>query len=145
MEILKHAHSGLRWLVLIALIIAIFNALAKVSRKSDFTPQDRKIALFALIFSHIQLVIGLVLYFTSPKVVFDGSAMKNDILRFYLVEHISLMVVAIILITIGFSLAKRAVTDAKKFRSILIFYTIGLIMILAAIPWPFQKYGTSWF
>lgn len=145
MEILRHAHSGLRWFVLIALILAIVNAVGKTNGTKAFTDKDKKYGLFALIFTHLQFVIGLVLYFTSPKVVFAASSMKSDVLRFFLVEHILLMLIAVVLITIGYSRSKRALTDAKKFKSILIFYLIGLILILAGIPWPFQNYGTSWF
>lgn len=145
MEALRHAHSGLRWLVLIALIIAIVNAIGKTSGKVSFTDKDKKIGLFALIFTHIQLLIGLVLYFTSPKVVFSGEAMKSDVLRFFLVEHSLLMLVAVVLITIGYSRSKKAVEAGKKFKSVLIFYLIGLILMLAGIPWPFMDYGASWF
>ncbi|MBL6447278.1 cytochrome B [Fulvivirga sp. 29W222] len=145
MEILRHAHSGLRWLVLIALILAIVNAVGKTNGSKAFTDKDKKYGLFALIFTHLQFVLGLVLYFSSPKVVFAATSMKSDVLRFFLVEHISIMLIAIILITIGYSKSKRAQTDGKKFKSILVFYLIGLILILASIPWPFLNYGGSWF
>lgn len=145
MEILRHAHSGLRWFVLIALILAIVNAVGKTNGSKPFTDKDKKYGLFGLIFTHLQFLIGLVLYFTSPKVVFAASAMKSDVLRFFLVEHIAIMLVAVVLITIGYSKSKRAETDGKKFKSILIFYLIGLILILAGIPWPFMDYGASWF
>lgn len=145
MEILRHAHSGLRWLVLISLIIAIVNAVGKTSGQVAFTDKDKKINLFALIFTHIQLLIGLVLYFISPKVIFSSEAMKSDVLRFFLVEHSLLMVIAVILITIGYSRSKKALDAGKKFKSVLIFYLLGLILMLIGIPWPFMDYGTSWF
>lgn len=144
MEILQHAHSGLRWLVLISLMLAIINAIIKTRGSKTFTASDKKLSLFALIFTHLQLVLGLVLYSISPKVVFAASSMSDRVLRFFLVEHISLMLVAIILITIGYSKSKRALSDSKRFRYILIFYAIGLILILAGIPWPFQNYGAGW-
>lgn len=145
MEILRHAHSGLRWFVLIALILAIINAIGKTNGLKPFTDKDKKLGLFALIFTHLQFVIGLLLYFMSPKVVFAAASMKSDVLRFFLVEHALLMLIAVVLITIGYSRAKRAATDAKKFKSILIFYLIGLILILVGIPWPFIDYGAAWF
>lgn len=145
MEILRHAHSGLRWLVLISLIIAIVNAVGKTSGQVAFTDKDKKINLFALIFTHIQLLIGLVLYFISPKVIFSSEAMKSDVLRFFLVEHSLLMIIAVILITIGYSRSKKALDAGKKFKSVLIFYLLGLILMLIGIPWPFMDYGTSWF
>ncbi len=145
MEILRHTHSGLRWLVLIALIAAIVNAIGKTNGSRAFGEKDRKLGLFALVFTHLQFITGLVLYFTSPKVMFSGAAMKDSVLRFFLVEHISLMIIAIILITIGYSKSKRATDDGKKFRFILIFYLVGLILLLVGIPWPFQNYGAGWF
>lgn len=145
MEILRHAHSGLRWLVLISLIIAIVNAVGKTSGKVAFTDKDKKINLFTLIFTHVQLLIGLVLYFISPKVIFSSEAMKSDALRFFLVEHSLLMIIAVILITIGYSRSKKALDAGKKFKSVLIFYLLGLILMLIGIPWPFMDYGTAWF
>jgi len=141
-NILKHAHSGLRWLVLIALIAAIFNAF---KNSNTFTDKDKKINLVALILTHTQLIIGLVLYFISDMVQFSSGTMSNKILRFYTVEHISLMLIAIALITVGYSKSKRAADDAKKFKSIRVFYLIGLILILISIPWPFRDLGAGWF
>jgi len=142
MEILVRSHSGLRWVALGLLIYAIFNAL----RKKDFyTKSDRLVNMFAMVSLHIQLVIGLILYFTSSKVSFVDGWMKNQLLRFYGMEHISLMILAIILVTIGHAKAKRATEPAKKHKTILLFYAIGLILIIASIPWPFRKLGAGWF
>jgi membrane protein DedA with SNARE-associated domain len=142
MEILVRAHSGLRWVVLALMIYAIFNAL----RKKDFyAKSDRLLNMFAMVSLHIQLVIGLILYFTSAKVSFVEGWMKNQLLRFYGMEHISLMIIAIILVTIGHAKAKRASEPAKKHKTILLFYAIGLILILASIPWPFRQLGAGWF
>mgnify|MGYP000061613736 CR=1 FL=1 len=141
---LLHAHSGLRWAVLILLLAAIFNAFSKKSN-GTWRPKDKKITLFAMVFTHLQLVIGLVLYFISPKVVFSDQTMGDTVLRFYAVEHIVLMLVAIALITIGYGKAKRAASDSKKFGAVAKFYLIGLILILASIPWPFRNLGAGWF
>jgi hypothetical protein len=142
MEILLRAHSGLRWVVLALMIYAIFNAL----RKKDFyAKSDRLLNMFAMVSLHIQLVIGLILYFTSAKVSFVEGWIKNQLLRFYGMEHISLMIIAIILVTIGHAKAKRASEPAKKHKTILLFYAIGLILILASIPWPFRQLGAGWF
>ncbi|MEM1406776.1 MAG: cytochrome B [Bacteroidota bacterium] len=145
MEILRHAHSGLRWLVLIFLFLAIVNAIGKMNGSKTFTTKDKKLGLFALIFTHTQFLLGIILYFLSPKVVFSGIAMKDSVLRFYLVEHLSLMTLAVVLITIGYSKSKKASTDSKKLKLIFGFFLVGLILILAGIPWPFQNYGTGWF
>ncbi len=143
-EPLKHAHSGLRWIVLILLVVAIVNALMKWQGKKSYTSGDKKLGLFAMTALHIQFLIGLGLYFISPKVIFDAASMKNAMTRFFLVEHSVMMVLAIILITIGYSTAKRAAEDSSKFKKTFIFYLIGLLLILAAIPWP-PRFGAGWF
>ena len=141
---LLHAHSGLRWIVLILLLAAIFNAFSK-KKSGVWTAKDKKISLFAMIFTHVQFLIGLVLYFVSPKVNFVEGFMKDDVLRFFAVEHVLLMVVAIVFITVGHSKSKKAATDAGKFSAIAKFYLIGLVLILASIPWPFRDLGSGWF
>ncbi len=141
---LLYAHSGLRWVVLVLLLAAIFNAFSK-KKNGTWTDKDKKITLFAMIFTHIQLLIGLVLYFISPKVSFTEGFMKETVLRFYAVEHLVTMILAIALITIGYSKSKRATVDTKKFSLVATFYLIGLILILAGIPWPFRIPGAGWF
>ena len=143
--IIKHAHSGFRWLILIALVSVIVLAVVKLTGKKTYSATDKKIGLFGLIFSHIQLLLGLVLYFISGKVVFSGQSMKSDLLRFFLVEHIGLMIIGVVFITIGYSKAKKAVTDESKLKTTLIFYGLGLVIILLGIPWPWQQYAAAWF
>ncbi len=144
-DILKSAHSGLRWIVLLALLIAIVNSFGKTKGGITYANKDKRKALFGLIFTHLQFVLGLVLYFVSPKVVFAASSMKSDVMRFYLVEHLALMLVAVVLITVGYSRAKRTSLDGKKFKSILVYYLLGLLLILIAIPWPFRDLGGGWY
>lgn len=144
-NILQHAHSGLRWVVLLLLLGAVANALVKWRNHVKMSDSDRKLNLFALIFSHTQLLLGIALYFLSPKVIFSGESMKVAMNRFFLVEHPSLMILALILITIGYSRAKKAASDEGAFRRIFWFYFIGLVLILLGIPWPMQGYGTGWF
>jgi len=141
---LLHAHSGLRWLVLIFLIVAIANAFSK-KKSGTWTPKDRKLSAMTMGMVHLQFVIGLVLYFISPKVSFTEGFMQNSVLRFYAVEHITMMIIAIALISIGHSKAKKATIDSKKFGAIATFYLIGLIIMLASIPWPFRNLGGAWF
>jgi membrane protein DedA with SNARE-associated domain len=100
---------------------------------------------FAMTFTHLQLLLGLILYFISPKVVFAASSMKDAFLRFFLVEHIGLMLVAVALITIGFVRSQRAEQPSAKYKSLIIFYSIALVIILAAIPWPFRGLASGWF
>ena len=141
MEIINHLHSGLRWVVLILLIWAIANAFSA----KHFEKKHKLINLLAMLTLHIQLVIGLIQYFTSAKVQFSAGWMENKLLRFYGMEHLAGMLLAIILITIGYSKAKRKVNDADKFKVIRLFYSIGLIIILLSIPWPFRaNLGGGW-
>ncbi len=144
-QLLVHTHSGLRWVVLITLLVAIINSFGKTGGSHPFTNKDKRLALMALVFTHLQLVIGIYLYFISPLVVFSAESMSNGVLRFFLVEHIALMLVAVILITIGFSKAKREVNEGKKFRKVLVYYLIGLILILIGIPWPFRIENAGWY
>jgi heme A synthase len=144
MEFLKYAHSGLRWVALILLVVAIFNALSSKG-KGKYEKKDKMLNLFAMIVLHIQLLIGLVLYFISPNVKFIEGWMKVKQLRFYGMEHLLIMVIAIAVVTIGRKKAENASNIAKKHGTIVKWFTIGLILILAGIPWPFRGFGTGWF
>jgi len=134
---LIHAHSGLRWLFLAAMIYALIVAFSGMSGNKPFTDKDRKAALFAFIFSHLQLVLGLVLLFVSGKVNF-GRMMDSDQLRFFTLEHPVGMIIAIVLITLGYGKAKRGTEDKARFKAMFTYYLIALIIILASIPWPFR-------
>jgi uncharacterized membrane protein len=140
---LVHAHSGLRWIVLILLLAAVAVAIGKWQGRSGYTEGNRKLYLFTLIAVHTQLLIGLVLYFISPKV--DFGLISEKLYRFYTVEHTAGMLIAIVLITIGYSRSKRATDAVKKQRLVGIFYSLGLVLILASIPWPFRIPGAGWF
>ncbi|MBY5950617.1 MULTISPECIES: hypothetical protein [Algoriphagus] len=135
---LQHAHSGLAYLVLIALIVVIFLMLIGSLSGREFTEKDRKIALIAFILSHVQLLLGLILYFVSPvglSLLQGGGAMSDPAARLTALEHPLINIVAIVLITIGYSRAKKAQTSRAKFRSIYMLYAVGLVLILSRIPW----------
>ncbi len=137
---IKEAHSGWAYLVLILLLVGVINALIGFSSNKTFTAKDRKISLFGLIATHIQLLLAMFLYFLSPyyntmKEVGMGEVMKNSDLRLYLIEHPLINLIAIILITVGWSKHKSATTDKAKFKSIWLMYLIGLILVLSRIPW----------
>ena len=134
-NIVQKMHSGLAYLVLAFLVIAVINALIGFSSKKEFTGKDRKIALFALIFTHIQFLVGLVLYFVSPLGKAAFGQMSNAALRLTSLEHPLVNLIAIILITIGWSKHKRQVTSHEKYKTFAIFYTIGLILLLSRLPW----------
>ena len=143
--ILKHSHSGLRWLVLLLLLIVVFNSFYKLIAKKSFQLIEREIALISMGITHIQVLVGLILYFLSPNVIFSASSMSNDLQRFFLVEHVSLMILAAVSITLGYGLSKRASTDRGKHLRLSLFYLLGLLLILAAIPWPWMPYSAGWF
>jgi len=127
-------------LVLILLVIAVLNSLSGFSKGKTFTGKDRKLALFGLIATHIQLLLAMFLYFLSPyyntmKEIGMGEVMKNSDLRLYLIEHPLINLIAIVLITVGWSKHKTAATDKAKFKSIWLMYLIALVLILSRIPW----------
>ena len=136
----KLIHSYWAYVVLLLLIIAVVNAIMGVTSKKEFTAKDYKLSLFSLITSHIQLILGFIAYYTSVfyeqmRMLGMGEVMKNSELRKPLIEHPLTIIIAIILITIGFSKHKKKESSAEKFKTIAIFYTIALILILGVIPW----------
>ncbi len=142
MNILVSAHSGLRWIALVLLLLAISNAFTA----KTYEKKHRLVNMFAMISLHTQLLIGLVLYFTSDKVQFIEGWMKSPLLRFYGMEHLAGMLIAIVLVTIGHSKSKKASESSDKFKAIKLWYVLALILILAFIPWPFRTVlGAGWF
>ncbi len=140
MEILQNIHSYLAYVVLAILIAAVVNAIIGLMGNKMFTlEKDYRISLFALILSHIQLVLGLALYVVSANglnaVQELGMGGMNSAARLLAVEHPLINIVAIVLITIGWSRHKKFMEGAKKFKSIAIFYGLGLVLILSRIPW----------
>tara|TARA_R110002049_G_scaffold278567_1_gene457354 strand:- start:5055 stop:5495 length:441 start_codon:yes stop_codon:yes gene_type:complete len=133
-------HSYWAYLVLLILMLATGNALFKFFLGKEYSAKDFRISLFTLIVSHIQLLIGLLLYFVSPRLqLFSelgmGGVMKDAVNRLYLVEHPTINIIAVALITIGYSKHKKKLTSNAKLKIIAIFYTIALILFLSRIPW----------
>ena len=139
-SILKNVHSYWAYLILLVLILGILNAITGKIKGKDFESRDLRLSLLGLIFSHIQLLIGLILYFVSPW--FDqwfnlgiGGVMKDAQTRLYLVEHPFTNILAIVIITMGWSLHKRQSDPGKKFLRIALFYGFGILLLLSRIPW----------
>jgi len=137
---LLHTHNLFRWLVLLAMVFAVSFAFIGWFKKRGWNKKDNITGLVLTIFMDIQFLVGIILYaFVSPltKAAFSdfGAAMKNSALRFYAVEHILLMIIALVLVHIGRSKSKKAVAPWKKHRAAAIYYMIALVLILAAIPW----------
>lgn len=141
MEIVQFIHSYWAYLVLLVLVIATFNAIFKFFGNKEFDAKDFRISLFALITMHIQLLIGIVLFFmkdyfsTIKEIGGMGELMGNKALRNLIVEHPITMIIAVVLVTIGYSKHKKKLTSRPKFKLLAIFYTLALVLVLAKIPW----------
>ena len=134
-EFIQKLHSGWAYIALLLLVIAVINAVMGMSSKKEFLPKDRKISLFGLIGVHVQLLIGLILYFVSPLGLESLGQMSDKMLRLTSMEHPLINIVGIALITIGWSKHKKATDSAAKFKAITVFYGLGLLLILLRIPW----------
>ena len=146
-SILLHAHSIGRWIVLLLLVIAIFNSM--VAGQRPFIRSDANTGLMLTIFADLMLLIGLALWYFGPKGYsfietqgFSG-AMKDPVSRFFAIEHLTGMLIAIILMHIGKAQGKKKISDRKKHVRTMVFYLVALIIILATIPWPFRAAGAS--
>ena len=139
-ETVKMLHSYWAYLALLMIVIATFNALFKFFGKKEFRPLDFRIALFTLIVFHIQLLIGIVLFFAADYISLISElgmkdVMGNKLLRLNIVEHPLMMIIAIVFITVGYSKHKNKLTSTPKFKMLAIFYTLALICVLSRIPW----------
>lgn len=149
--ILLHLHSSLRWVILILLLLAIFKSLG--AGHKPFTDGHKKIGLFLMIACDTELLIGLIQWFTGQfglnlyQTMPMETLMKTPVYRFFAMEHIVLMVIAIVLVHIGRSFSKKNIPDIKKHSRTVLFYVIALIIILISIPWPFRVVGQGrgWF
>jgi len=145
---LVHAHSGLRWIALLLLVYTVLNAY--LNRNSTvYSKKDKMVGLFAMVTLHVQFILGIILLFFNPETsgkFYQQNWMKMDVSRFYGMEHFAGMLLAITLVTIGYSKAKRTEAALQKHKTTLTFYALGLILILFFIPWPFRAaLGGNWF
>lgn len=133
----QHLHSFLAYLALLGIIISFVYALIGALSGRSFEEKDRKFGLFGLIPAHLQLVIGLVLYFLSPLgfANLSSETMSDSMSRLYALEHPVINIIAIAVITIGYIRAKKLTDSRSRFRSIYMFYGVGLLLILSRIPW----------
>lgn len=136
-SIVKHLHSGFRYAVLLLVLLAIIGALVGWFGQKKYTDGNRKLNLFAMIAVHTQILIGLILYFISDftQAAFAnwGEAMKDKTLRYWALEHVVMMLLAMVIITVGHVKAKKSDADINKHRNIALYYTLALIVIVAAI------------
>jgi hypothetical protein len=149
---LVHLHNILRWIILVLLLLSIYKSFSGWQSKKIFTAGDKKVWLFTLISAHITLLIGLYQwlfgrYGMLTTILPEGvSVMKDKFYRFYWVEHPTGMILSIVLITLGYGMSKKSVSDEVKFKKAFWFFTLALVIILATVPWPFRQIvGRPWF
>ena len=145
-------HSFIRWVILILELVVIYKSYTGMTARRAFTEGDKKAGLFLMISAHTQLLVGIYLYLAGPWGLANiqnlgfGEVMKDHVARFYAVEHIFGMLVAIVLITIGRGVVKKKIPDAVKHKRAFWFFLIALVIILATIPWPFRAgIARPWF
>jgi NADH:ubiquinone oxidoreductase subunit 2 (subunit N) len=132
---LKSIHSTIAYLALFLIFLALFNAFIGLMTKRMFKPTDRAISLFGLIIAHVQLVVGLLLWFVSPVGLAGLSQMKESAIRLTALEHPLTNILAIVFITIGWSKHKKEESHNGKYKKIVLFYALGLLLLLSRIPW----------
>jgi hypothetical protein len=132
-------HNLLRWLFLAAALYAIYRAVMGLMNKSVYNKSDNTSGTFLVALAHSQLLIGIILLFVSPVIqaaMADmGAAMKDKALRLQLIEHPLTMIMGVVLIQIGRIRTRKAYADSDKYKRSLIFFGIGLLLILSRIPW----------
>ena len=141
-SLLLTLHSLFRWLVLISLVIAVYRAYKGWRGNLPFTKFDNALRVVTVTTSYVQLVLGISLYCISPVVRYFLNYFKTAVhereVRFFGMEHITMMVIAIVLITVGSAKAKRQTTDKQRYKTMAIWFTIALVIIFSSVPWQFS-------
>ncbi|MEO9022912.1 MAG: hypothetical protein ABI237_10870 [Ginsengibacter sp.] len=149
MQILLVLHDLIRWLILFFAFWTVITATSGITSKRDYTARDSRTNFFFMLGMDIQLLIGMILYFTNgwfESLKHIGESMKDPMLRFFTVEHSLMMIIAWILVHAGRVSVKKATTSRSKFNKTLIYFGIALLIILIAIPWPFREaVARPWF
>ena len=149
MQLVLVLHNLLRWAVLLFGSWTLVNSLIGYFGKKNYTANDNRSNLFFMISCDIQLLIGLILYVNNgwfDRLKHMGENMKDPYTRFFTIEHLTLMLLAWILVHIGRATVKRANTDGAKHKKMLIFFGLAMVLIVASIPWPFREaIGRPWF
>ena len=145
-----HLHNLLRWVLLILLLVAVVKSYTGWQSRKSFTAGVGKVWLFTMIVAHINLLVGLYLLIAGRFGITNGlpegtSLMKSSFYRFFWIEHPVLMIAAIVLINSGRGMARKSVSDTVKYKKAFWFFFIALLLILAAIPWPFREIGRPLF
>ena len=140
-----HLHNLGRWVIIILLLVNIVKSFNGMSGNKPFTNGDKKAGLILMITAHIMLLIGFYQWFVGPwglstiQNMGMAAVMKNSIARFWVIEHLTGMLIGIILITVGRGSAKKNITDKAKHSRSFWFYLIAFVVIIASVPWPFRE------
>lgn len=143
-------HNILRWLIILSAVLVLVRAYSGWFGKKRWIPSDNRAGAIFTMLLDIQFLVGLILYFflspTTMGALNDfGAAMKATLVRYFAVEHVLMMLAALLIAHVGRTLSKKASTDTAKHRAAAIWFTIAVLLILAAIPWPFLAAGRPWF
>ncbi len=139
-------HSIMRWLIILAALFAIIRAITGLSFRRGWMQMDDRAGFWYTMFLDIQVLLGLILYFFLSQITTGAlqnfaAAMSDATARFFTVEHVAGMIIAVVIAHVGRSLSRKAPTARQKHRRALIWYSLSILVILAAIPWPFLSYG----
>lgn len=138
---LLHLHNFMRWFVLLFGILVIIRSMSGMGGNKAFSAGDKRMALFLLISCDLQLLLGISLYITNGwlDVLKNGVDMANKVNRFFAIEHMVGMLIAIVLVHIGYSSIKKNIADSAKYKKLFWYTLIAFIIIIATIPWPFRE------
>jgi hypothetical protein len=147
-QFLVFSHSSLRWFYLGLGLYIIIKSYVGFKQKKGYLASDNLLSLVFMIIADIQLLIGLVMYFATSNLIESfksdmGAAMKDAVMRYWVVEHLFSMVIAIALIHIGRTLSKKAVSDESKFKKQFIYFSLSMLIVLVNIPWPIRQLGIA--
>ncbi len=136
-------HNLFRWVVILLAIYALYNNYSGWRNTKVFTKKDKTLNGIFIGTLHLQLLIGIILYFGFSPYVHEAmdnmkTAMKDSTLRFWAVEHLGGMIVAIAIAQIGNIVSKKAVKDSDKFRKAFIYFMIAVLIIFLSHPFEFH-------
>jgi len=142
-------HSALRWGMLALLLVSVVRAFKSLRAQAPWTSGDRGLALATVIATDLQLTVGVLLYAVSPLVRDGlrhlGQSMSDHQLRFFVVEHAAMMVLAVACVHMGWAMCKRTNIDRLRHKRVFVFFLLALLLVLAAVPWPFREaIGRPW-
>ena len=145
-NVVLEIHSVVRWVVILTALFALIRAITGLAFKRGYMAMDNRAGLWFTTAMDIQLLVGVILYFfLSPTTTLAlqnfSSVMGSSTGRFFSLEHVLMMVIAVVVAHVGRAMARRAPTAEQKHRRTLIWFGLSILIVLAAIPWPFLSYG----